>query len=297
METGARQARTAHEIFDLVRDDLRGVEKAIAVESVASVNVAMPASKYLRRSAAKRLRPALVLLVCARFAGGGSRRMAIQLGAVVEMLHAATLVHNDAIDADVPSANHVSVLAGDWLYIQAFRVALQERVLHMVLGVAQKMVLCKVNPVDSIVVTEAGYLDLVDRRMACLFSVCGKLGAVAGGCAEWEGEKLSDFAWSLSDFAWSLGDFAWSLGDFAWNLGMAFQLIEDTQDFAAWDSRVTSGRDAVQFANVRALVDLYGGIERTRARAQQFTDRARQILADFPDSPGRRALFALTDLV
>jgi octaprenyl-diphosphate synthase len=55
--------------------------------------------------------------------------------------------------------------------------------------------------------------------------------------------------------------------------------------------------DAVPFANVLALVDRYGGIERTRARARRFTDRARQIVAEFPDSVCRRALFTLTDLI
>jgi octaprenyl-diphosphate synthase len=55
--------------------------------------------------------------------------------------------------------------------------------------------------------------------------------------------------------------------------------------------------DTVPFANVLALVDRYGGIQRTRARARQFTDRARQIVAGFPDSLCRRALFTLADLV
>jgi octaprenyl-diphosphate synthase len=115
---------------------------------------------------------------------------------------------------------------------------------------------------------------------------------------------------------------------------MAFQLIDDTLDFVARESipgkpaggalregKVTlplvyaleqasvsernlvagvlrdRSHDAVSFANVRALVDRYGGIQRTRARARQFTDRARQTLAEFPDSLCRRALFTLTDLV
>ena len=156
-------------------------------------------------------------------------------------------------------------------------------------------------------------IELVDRKTACLFSVCGKLGAVAAGVDTREGEKL---------------------GEFAWNLGMAFQLIDDMLDFVSREStlgkpaggdlkegKVTlplvyaleqasvsernlvasvlrdRSYDAVPFANVLALVERYGGIHRTRARARQFTDRARQIVAEFPDSLCRRALFTLTDLV
>jgi len=311
----ARAVLTADEIFDLVREDLRGVEIAIGVESAASVPaVTTPISKYLERDGEKRLRAALLLL-CSRFAGGGNSRMAIQLGAVVEMIHAATLVHDEMIDGaqtrcawpsdDIHFANRTCVLAGDWLYIRAFRVALQERVLDVVLGAAQTMVaaeLIQLDRIGRIGIAESDCLDLADRKTACLFSICGKLGAVAGGVDPRDGEKLAEFAW---------------------NLGMAFQLIDDVLAFSRdlEDGKVTlplvyalqpasgSERDlvesvlrdrgyaAVPFASVLALVDRYGGICRTRARAREFSDRALQILAELPDSVCRRALFTLTDLV
>ena len=326
MEIGrARQVLTADEIFDLVREDLRCVERAIGIESVPSVDTVAPISKYLQQNGGERLRAALLLL-CARFAGGGGGRMTIQLGAVVEMLHAAALVHNEVIDAgqmrrgrpsaDVQGDNSTCVLAGDWLYLRAFRVALEERLLHLVIGVAQMMVmgeLIQLNRIGCIGITEADCMELADHKTACLFSVCGKLGAVTAGADTRDGERL---------------------GEFAWNLGMAFQLIDDMLDFVPCES--TPGKpaggdlkdgnvtlpmvyaleqasvserdlvavvlrdrsyDAVPFANVLALVDRYGGIQRTRARARQFTDRARQIVAEFPDSVCRRALFTLTDFV
>src|SRR5580704_746507 len=95
---GAKQsaAISAREIFDLVREDLTYVEKAIDIESLASVDTVTTIGRYLHQSGGKRLRPALLLL-CARFARGGGKT-AIQLGAVVEMIHAATLVHDDVID-------------------------------------------------------------------------------------------------------------------------------------------------------------------------------------------------------
>lgn len=318
-----QQVLTADEIFDLVRDDLRGVEKAIGIESVTSAHTARPISKYLQQNGRERLRAALLLL-CARFGGGGGR-MAIQLGAAVEMMHAAALVHGEMIGveqsrcvcppANIQWANSTRVLAGDWLYLGAFRVALQERVLHLVIGVAQMMVtadLIQLGRIGCIGLTEADCMELVDRKTACLFSVCGKLGAVAAGVDTRDVEKLAEFAW---------------------NLGMAFQLIDDMLDFSREstpdklaggdlkDGKVTlplvytleqtsvsernlvavvlrdRSYDAVPFANVLALVDRYGGIRRTRARARQFTDRARLIVAEFPENHCRSALFKLTDLV
>jgi octaprenyl-diphosphate synthase len=318
---------TAAEIFDLVREDLQRVEKAIDAEAVASVETVTTIGKYLQQSGGKRLRPALLLL-CARFSGGGGK-MAIQLGAVVEMLHAATLVHDDVIDvaqtrrgrpsANVQWGNHTCVLAGDWLYMQAFQVALRERnfrVLDLLIGLTQMMVegeLIQLDRIGRIGITEADCMELVDRKTACLFSACAKLGAVAAGADTSADEKL---------------------GEFAWNLGMAFQLIDDMLDFTSREDtlgkpvggdlkegkitlplvyaletasaaerslveKVLADRnyEAVPFADILDLVERHGGVQRTRERAQQFTDRARQIVGEFPDNPYQRALFTLTDLV
>jgi octaprenyl-diphosphate synthase len=328
METErANQALTASEIFDLVREDLELVEKAIDVESVASVETVTTIGRYLQQSGGKRLRPALLLL-CARFAGGGGKT-AIQLGAVVEMIHAATLVHDDVIDmartrrgrpsTNVQWGNHTCVLAGDWLYMQAFQTALRERnfhVLDLLIGLTQLMVegeLIQLDRIGHINITEADCMELVDRKTACLFSACAKLGAVAGGADTQFEEKL---------------------GEFAWNLGMAFQLIDDMLDFTSREQtlgkpvggdlkegkvtlplvyaletasaaeramveKVLDARtyDEVAFADILAMVERHSGIQRTRERAQQFTDHARQIVSEFPENPYQRALFTLTDLV
>jgi len=328
METErAGQILTAGEIFDLVREDLQQVEKAIDLESVASVDTVTAIGKYLQQSGGKRLRPALLLL-SARFAGGGGKT-AIQLGAVVEMLHAATLVHDDVIDvaqtrrgrpsANVQWGNHTCVLAGDWLYMQAFQVALRERnfhVLDLLIGLTQMMVegeLIQLDRIGRIAITEADCMELVDRKTACLFSACAKLGSVAAGADTQAEEKL---------------------GEFAWNLGMAFQLIDDMLDFISRETTlgkpvggdlkegkvtlplvyalekaseserrmvetVLSNRnyDKAPFADILAMVERHDGVQRTRERAQQFTDRARQIVAEFPENPYQRALFTLTDLV
>jgi octaprenyl-diphosphate synthase len=310
-----REVLTADEVFDLVREDLRSVEIAIGVESAASVPaVTTPISKYLERDGGKRLRAALLLL-CSRFAGDGNRRMAIQLGAVVEMIHAATLVHDKMIDGaqtryawpsdHIHFANRTCVLGGDWLYVRAFRVALEQRVLDVVLCAAQTMVaaeLMELDRIGRIAIAESDCLELADRQTAFLFSICGKLGAVAGGVDPRDGEKLAEFAR---------------------NLGMAFQLTGDVLNLSRdiEDGKVTlplvyalehanaPERDLVEgvlrgrryaagpFAAVLSLVDRYDGIRRTRERAREFTDCARQILAGFPDSDCRRALFTLADRV
>ena len=318
---------TAREIFDLVREDLDRVEKALDIESLASIEIVTTIGHHLQQSGGKRLRPALLLL-CAHYSGGGGDT-AVQLGAVVEMLHTATLVHDDVIDvaqtrrgrvsANVQWGNHTCVLAGDWLYMQAFQAALRLRNFHLLdllIGLTQLMVegeLIQLDRIGKLEITEADCMEVADRKTACLFSACAKLGAVSAGAASDTEEKL---------------------GDFALNLGMAFQLIDDMLDFtsreatlgkpvggdlregkvtlplvyALEDATAAEKRmvetvladrnyEKIPFADILAMVDRRGGIQRTRERAAQFTERAREIVAEFPASPYQKALYTLTDLV
>jgi octaprenyl-diphosphate synthase len=156
-------------------------------------------------------------------------------------------------------------------------------------------------------------MELVHRKTAGLFSACARLGSLVAGADSGAEDKL---------------------GDYAWNLGMAFQLVDDMLDFtareqtlgkpvggdlregkitlpliyalerAAPDERrlveiILEDRnyERVPFRQVRALVEEYHGFERVQKRAQAFTDKARQLISEFPDSPYQRALYAVTDLV
>ena len=174
----------------------------------------------------KRLRPALLLL-CNRYAGARGPG-AIRLAAVVELLHSATLIHDDVIDSantrrGRPSANsrwgnHRSVLAGDWLYMQSFQMALEERnfrILDVLIDLTQKMVegeLIQLEKIGRIDVTEDDALRLATYKTACLFSGCARLGAVLAGS---KGKRKR--RWPTM----------------AVTPGLAFQLVDDLLDFTA----------------------------------------------------------------
>ena len=321
------QAYIATELFELVHDDLQQVDREISLRSVASVDAITTVSRYLQEGGGKRLRPTLLLL-SSRLTGEGGTA-AIRMAAVVEMIHMATLVHDDVIDVskirrgrpspNVLWGNHTAVLAGDWLYMQAFQAALEERdfrILDLLIGLTQMMVegeLLQLERIGSMTVTEADYMDLVDRKTASLFGACARLGAITSGAPE-ETEA--------------------SLGGYAWNLGMAFQLVDDVLDFTARETVLgkpvgsdlregkvtlpliyaleraneaerrqveTVLRDGnygrVPFAGVLAVARRHRGIEQAMQRAETFTQAARSIIGRFPDSRYQRALSRLTDLV
>ena len=318
---------TARDIRQLVAAELKRVDEEIHLESIASVDAVTAISRHLQANGGKRLRPTLLLLIHRLF--GPAKDAAIRLGAVVEMIHAATLIHDDVIDEartrrGQPSANavwgnQICVLGGDWLYMQAFQIALRERnfsILDILISLTQMMVegeLIQLERIGKIGVTEADYMELVDRKTASLFSACARLGALVGG-ADDEAELR--------------------VADYAWNLGMAFQLIDDILDFTAHESilgkpvgndlregKVTlpliyalaeaspterelvatvladRSYDRVPLARVLDVMRRYGAIERARQRALAFTAKAREVIAGFPESPFQRALSTVTSLI
>src|SRR5258706_10695249 len=205
------QTLSALQLFDLVKADLEQVESEIGLESVASVEAINYINQYLQTGGGKRLRPILVLLSGRLF--GETTPGLIGMAAVVEMIHTATLVHDDVIDLaktrrgrpsiNVVWGNHTSVLAGDWLYMQAFQVALRERqfpILDVLINLTQMMVegeLLQLDHIGKIGVTEADYMELIDRKTASLFAACARMGAMSVGASEAAEMRLRDYAWNL----------------------------------------------------------------------------------------------------
>jgi octaprenyl-diphosphate synthase len=216
---------SAKELFDLVRDDLAAIEKEFERGTVSEVRAITDIGSYLRAGGGKRIRPALLLLSAKLMTYHGTG--AVNLGAVVEIVHTATLVHDDIIDeAEIrrgrPSANTTwgnarCVLAGDWLYMQAFKLALQERnlrVLDVLIALTQQMVEGELLQMEKLgkAISREEHLELIYRKTACLFSTSMRLGAILGRATPQQEEALAEYGR---------------------NLGMAFQIVDDVLDLTA----------------------------------------------------------------
>jgi octaprenyl-diphosphate synthase len=322
---GSRKFGT-REIFDLLRDDLFAIEREFQRDAISDVGVITEIGEYLREGGGKRIRPALLLLASKLF--GYTGKSAVRLGAVVEIIHTATLVHDDIIDeaqtrrgrpaANTRWGNSKCVLAGDWLYMQAFKIALEERnfrVLDLLIGLTQQMVEGELLQMEKLgkSISEAEHLNLIFRKTACLFSVSMRLGALVGGASE-EQEQ--------------------ALGDYGRSLGMAFQIIDDVLDLTASEdvlgkpvaSDLREGKatmavihalerctpeermivetvlqkrtfDEIEPADVVAILSRYNSIDYAVAAAGRHAAAARHALSGFPDSEIRRALLWIPDFV
>ena len=317
---------TAKEVFDLLHDDLRAIEREFGKDAVSSVAAITEISDYLRESGGKRIRPSLLLLA-ARALGYSAPGM-IRLGAVVEMVHTATLVHDDIIDAaDMrrgrPSPNTTwgnpkCVLAGDWLYMQAFRVALEERnfrVLDLLITLTQQMVEGELLQMEKLgrAVSEDEYNELIYRKTACLFEVSMRLGSVLAGASD----RVEQ-----------------CMGAYGHALGLAFQVIDDVLDLTATEtvlgkpvaSDLREGkatlaiihslengtdedRDAIEavltdqnfervrHAQILEILERNGSIDYAVNIALGYADTARAALETIPESEYKRALLWVPDFV
>jgi octaprenyl-diphosphate synthase len=314
-------------IFDLVGEDLAKVEQEFGRQTVSGVKSITEIGHYLQNGGGKRLRPTLVLL--ASKLCGYTGPAAVRLGAVVEMIHTATLVHDDIIDgADTrrgrPSTNsrwgnHKSVLAGDWLYMQAFNIAVAERnfgILDLLIRLTQLMVegeMLQFTLLKRMDITEGEYLDLIYRKTAALFSACLRLGALVG--------RKDDAVEAR-------------LGACGLNLGMAFQIIDDLLDLTASEERLgkpvgsdlregkvtlpliyllpqcrpeektrvgqvieDGGFSRVPLSQIQDLIERYGALEAARLKAREYIGHAIREIEQFPNSSYRDALRSVAELI
>lgn len=322
----ATTAISQKEIFELLREDLAAIEREFGRDTVSNVRAITDIGEYLREGGGKRIRPALLLLSSKLF--GYEGRGAVRLGAVVEIIHTATLVHDDIIDeaqirrgrpaANTKWGNSMCVLAGDWLYMQAFRIAVEERnfrVLDVLIDLTQQMVEGELLQIEKLgkCVSQQEHFDLIFRKTACLFSVCMRMGAILADASE-EDEKR--------------------VGEYGRNLGMAFQIVDDCLDLTASEgvlgkpvaSDLREGKAtmavvhalerctpaerelietvlrerafrSVKHEQILAVLERYGSLDSAMELAQKYSGDARKAICHFPDSEIKRALLWAPEFV
>ncbi|HEV2733051.1 MAG TPA: polyprenyl synthetase family protein [Terriglobales bacterium] len=314
------------EVFELLRDDLAAIEREFGRDTVAGVEAITEIGEYLRGGGGKRIRPALLLLSAKLFNYQG--RGAIRLGAVVEIIHTATLVHDDIIDEAQPRrgrpaantqwGNSKCVLAGDWLYMQAFKIAVQERnfrILDTLIDLTQQMVEGELLQMEKLgkLISLDEHFDLIYRKTACLFSVCMRMGGILGGATREQEDSLAQYGHDL---------------------GMAFQITDDVLDLTASEnvlgkpvaSDLREGKvtmavihalerctpierkqietvlrertfDGVTHAEILEILEKYGSLEAANVRALRFAEMARNAICSFPNSEIKRALLWAPEFV
>jgi octaprenyl-diphosphate synthase len=314
----------AQKIFNLIKPEMALVEAEFERQASSNIQVINYLGDYLRASGGKRVRPALLLLSNYALGGNAASENVISLATVMEMLHTATLVHDDIIDnadtrrnrtsVNARFGNQSAVLMGDWLYMSAFETSLKERsleILDILTRLTRKMTegeLIQLTTLGKSDISETEYFDILQRKTAYLFSACCEIGAILANASKDEQNALREYGM---------------------NLGTAFQLADDLLDFIAEEEILgkAAGADLLEgkltlplillvkkSPNVRhdlekimhdgdykqisraSLVEKLensGLLEETRKKAYTFAGEALKNLAVLPKTEYRSALEAI----
>lgn len=248
-------AAAAERVFLPIEDEMHAVEAEFDRQVSSNLQVVNYLGEFLRASGGKRLRPALLILA-SKAAGGGDRESVIRMATVMEILHTATLVHDDIIDnaetrRNMPSmnaqfGNQTAVLMGDWLYMSAFETSLQERslrILDILTKLTRKMTegeLIQLTLIGKLDISEDDYFEILKRKTAYLFAACCEVGAML---ANSDDETVS------------------AMRQFGLELGIAFQMSDDLLDLTSQTETLgkAAGSDLLEGKLTLPLIRLLEG--------------------------------------
>jgi octaprenyl-diphosphate synthase len=295
-------ASSTASVLSLITDDMRDVDAVIARRLETGVPLVAEVTRYIISAGGKRLRPALLLLVCGALGYRGPQRF--NLAAVVEFIHTATLLHDDVVDestlrrgratANESFGNPASVLVGDFLYSRAFQMMLDAhdmRVMEILADatnvIAEGEVLQLMNMHDASL-DEAGYLRVIRSKTAKLFEASARLGAVLAKAPRALEEACAQYGQALGtafqviddvlDYDGDTGELGKNIGDDLREGKATLPLIAAMQRGTPEQAQVI--RHAIETGGVNelerivAIVKETGSLEVTRAAAANEAQRA-----------------------
>ena len=314
-------------VGQLVGPELRAIEEEIARALDSPVALIQEMGGYIAGAGGKRLRP-ILLLLAARLAGyRGPRSM--RLGCAVELLHTATLIHDDVVDqaslrrgrpsANAQWGNDASILVGDYLYSKSFSILVRDNDRSIMETLARATVSMTEAEVFQLELkrngraTEADYLRIITQKTASFISACCRIGALLGQA---DAERVE------------------ALTRYGLDVGVAFQISDDSLDFVADQARLgkavgadlregkrtlpliatlerasAEDRERIQsflacrelsdgeVEGIRRLVVKHDGIEYALRRARSYAQSAKDDLVPFPPSEELETLSLIADYV
>ena len=232
-----------NDIFDVIQEDLEEFELQLAEAIVSETALITDVGEHLISSGGKRLRPALFLLV----AHGGAAfecARAMPIAIALELIHTASLVHDDVIDeadtrrgaktTNAKWGNQVAILSGDYLFARAFKLvaeagydsAVYVKLAHLVCTLSEGEIL-QDHTVYQVPASEEAYYERIRKKTADFLEICCELGGAVGGMSKEDTERMALYGHAI---------------------GMAFQITDDLLDYrqTSEDIGKPAGHDLAQ---------------------------------------------------
>ena len=305
----------------LIADDMRGMDGVIEVRLTSDVPLVSQVSQYIIAAGGKRLRPALLLLMCGALEQRSEQRL--NMAAVVEFIHTATLLHDDVVDestlrrgratANEVFGNPASVLVGDFLYSRAFQMMVEAGDMRIMQTLAEATNVIAEGEVLQLMnmhnadLSEDDYLTVIRSKTAKLFEASARLAAllaksnpvVEQSCADY-GQALGtafqviddvlDYAGDAQVMGKNLGDDLRE-GKATLPLIIAMQRSTDAEGATIRQAIETGGLE--NMGQIMAIVEKTDALEATRLVAASEAQRALNALQGLPQNKYSQALYQL----
>ena len=321
MPAPARFSDVAERLKAMQADELSATNDVIVDHLSSDVELIPQVARHLISAGGKRLRP-LVTLAAANLCGltGEAPRC---LAGAVELIHAATLLHDDVVDdsalrrgletANVVFGNKESVLVGDFLFARAFALMVKTGSLHVLdilsqasCTIAEGEVL-QLTTEAALETTHTTYINVIKAKTAALFEAAARSGAVVAGGSDEEIEALTAFGLNFGityqlvddtlDYAGKAGDIGKSAGDdfregkMTLPVIQALKLARDDDEREFWTRTIGRREQAAgDFEHAQRLIARDSLIDRCLEEAQDYAATAADALSVLPDTPLRQTL-------
>ncbi len=314
-------------VVALLKQDMLDVEDQFRRNLTTDVDLINKVGDYVLSSGGKRFRPMLLLLSAKLCNYTGDKH--IELAAVVEFIHTATLLHDDVVDsaslrrgnrsANSIWGNQTSVLVGDFLFSKSFSMMVNcgdLRVLKVLADTTTQITEGEIQQLINacdIEISEDQYLQVVRDKTAILIAASCQIGALISAADEQQQTALREFGLEIGTAFQLMDDaldyvaeeevFGKERGHDLFEGKMTLPLIHTySQSGAEERSEIVRIVEASELCTedldyICRLIDKRGGIEYTREKAAERIATAKQLLAIFPDCAARKALFDLADYV
>ena len=307
----------------LVSDDLSAIKRHIENQIESDVPLIREIGRYIVDAGGKRLRPITLLLAARSLGYQGTAH--IDLGAVIEFIHTATLLHDDVVDksdlrrgrktTNAVWGNPASVLVGDFLYSRAFEmmVAVDRMVIMRIMAattnrISEGEVLQLLNT-HSPIVSETDYLDTITRKTAKLFESAAQIGALLANAAPATESALAKFGLNIGisfqiiddalDYRPGTDNIGKNTGDDLADGKMTLPLIHALRVCTPSDKELIQAAisvgDRSQFDTIVAIIESTDSLAYTSRLARTYAAQAQQALELLPPSDYRNALSKLAE--
>lgn len=315
---------TLTEIYQPIEKELVQVDREFEKELKGYDGFSTSILEFLLGDQGKKLRPALVLF-SARVGGRMSHDI-VKLATAVELLHTATLIHDDVLDEAMLRrkkeslnfrwGNEVSVVMGDYLYAKAFIIlsGVEDRKVMRSLTETARVIcmgeLAQLEKRYDFALSEENYVTMIERKTASLIGSACELGAYLGGAGPEEVTHLSRYGLRygigfqiIDDCLDLVGDerkMGKSLGTDIRKGKPTLPLIYLLEEISTDEKRrlkemVLHSEDGEAVGEIRRLIERYGTLERSMGRAREYIQSAKEEVVDLREDDTRECLMELAD--